>query len=323
MAEAVLPKLDSRVPIWDPRFLRPRDCPFCGDHGEERYVRPDDLHISLCGRCGTFFVSPAPDKDTLHAFYRQYYADHSPREEPDPSVLLAEEPYADFRITEISTYVKLSGARVLDVGCGWGNSLIRFRKLGAEVHGLDLDPSAVQFVRDRLGIPNVTLGSMEDCSCTGPFDVITMFDLIEHPLFPMDTLRIAASLLKHKGILAVWTPNASFALDEVEPVLFRVDLEHMQYLCLRTCDLISKILAVEIVHLETCGFPFLEGIQRPRLGQKDRNLSAPWIKTILRGLPGFKTANAVRTTCLRIGRPRIKEPRLGRYHLFCIFAKPE
>jgi 2-polyprenyl-3-methyl-5-hydroxy-6-metoxy-1,4-benzoquinol methylase len=54
----------------------------------------------------------------------------------------------------------------------------------------------------------VRLGTATDIDGSdGPFDAVTMFDVIEHLVDPMDALRRIRSVLRPGGLLVVTTPN--------------------------------------------------------------------------------------------------------------------
>ena len=308
-----LPLLDPRIPHWDRASLLKRECPFCGSHGEDRFVRPDDLHVRVCARCGLFFVSPLPSEEALSTFYGTYYASHSCHAAPDPCVALGSTPAADFRIVEISSYGSLAGKRVLDVGCGYGAVLARFLQLGAQVSGVDLDPDAVRFAREKLHLSGVVQGALCDIPRDRPFDIICMLDFIEHPPDPFKDLREAASLLAPGGMLAMWTPNAAEAMQQEEPIVFRVDLEHMQYLTPRTCGWMATELGLQTLHVESVGFPGLD--RRRRAAASATRKYAASVKRTLRRLPGWKMLSRIKVGLLQ---NRIPDIRSGTYHLFCI-----
>lgn len=76
------------------------------------------------------------------------------------------------------------------------------------MEGVELAPVMVEHARDRLGLKvhaspfaNVELGKVA-------FDVITMWDYIEHSTDPAGDLRRAAELLRPGGMLAVSTGDA-------------------------------------------------------------------------------------------------------------------
>ncbi|MFI1202623.1 class I SAM-dependent methyltransferase [Streptomyces sp. BHT-5-2] len=67
------------------------------------------------------------------------------------------------------------GKKLLDVGCGTGNSAVAFRNLGYEVTGSDLSPAMIDRARakpDNEGIPFV-VGDLRDLPDLGSFDAVT------------------------------------------------------------------------------------------------------------------------------------------------------
>lgn len=62
------------------------------------------------------------------------------------------------------------GSKVLDVGCGQGGDVHKWRKLGATVTGVDPNPLAIQEARRRCSISDFRVGNVRDIR--GKFDVI-------------------------------------------------------------------------------------------------------------------------------------------------------
>jgi 2-polyprenyl-3-methyl-5-hydroxy-6-metoxy-1,4-benzoquinol methylase len=134
-------------------------------------------------------------------------------------------------------------------------------------------------------------------------------DLIEHVLEPLQYLNKATMLLNPGGIIAIFTPNASFALEESAPILFRVDLEHMQYFSNTTCNYVAKKLGLDIVHLENVGYPSLINLT------EDRSVKTK-LKKLIKGFPGFEDV-------YRFWKKHSTQDfsRTGHYHLFCVYKK--
>lgn len=314
-----LQQLDARIPSWDAERLLERRCPFCGDRGEARCVRPDGLTVRSCDTCGASFVSPAPSDTELGTFYATYSAEHSRKGKPNRRAILYARPWDDFRLVEIASHVSLRGKRVLDVGCGCGTLLKRLETLGAEVAGIDLDPQAVRFARDEIGVPTVILGTLVDVAPDDLFDVVCMFDFIEHPLDPLRQLERAVALLSPGGIVAIWTPNAPSTPNEEEPIAFELDFEHMQYLSVQTCRWLAQKLDLRILHAESAGYPNLSGIDTAHGPNGTRGILTS-LRNAARGLPGWHTLRAIGNGIFPSRRP---DPRRGTYHLFCILQRPE
>ena len=81
------------------------------------------------------------------------------------------------------------GQRVLDVGCSDGWLLARLAQHGNEVCGIDIDARALQVARER-GLKHVHQASVEDFVVQATrdghrFDLITMFDVLEHTTDPV------------------------------------------------------------------------------------------------------------------------------------------
>ena len=224
-------------------------------------------------------------------------------------------PLVDFRIQEILSITDLKGKRCLDVGFGRGQFIGYLKRLGAETGGIDLDPAAVALVKDAIGA-DVRLGTIFDLPDERKFDLIVMNDLLEHPLNPLEILQKADSLLNPLGLIAILTPNASFATEEEEPMFLRVNLEHMQYLTLGACNFLARHLSLEVVHLEAVGFPVLHGMDRPPCESVHKKpMSARMKEAVLAGIrPATRAVNRL------MGREGNRD-RLGRYHLFCILRK--
>jgi 2-polyprenyl-3-methyl-5-hydroxy-6-metoxy-1,4-benzoquinol methylase len=105
---------------------------------------------------------------------------------------------------------RLRGAQtglLLDVGCGRGWFLEAARDRGWQVQGLELCAEVAKSTMERVGT-QVYTGSIFDTELPPEtFDLVTMFDVIEHLETPIEALRICYRILKPGGALAISTPN--------------------------------------------------------------------------------------------------------------------
>ncbi len=319
----VLEPLDRRIPDWNMHRLVKRRCPFCNGDGTPRFVRPDGLRLNHCTRCDASFVSPAPDGRQLDEFYATYFSIHRQQElgQHKRDRLLVKEmfdldPVDDEKASILGSLVPMTGRRVLDVGFGLGQNLLLLRKLGADVSGIDTDPDAVAFAQKQLGLDQVRQCRLADLPQKELYDLITLHDLIEHPLQPLLMLRQALRHLAPGGYLSIWTPNGTHAAVDDEPIQFRVDLEHMQYLTPRTAAFLASELAMTIVHLTCTGTPRLTQLAslagHPSPVQKTRAA----VRSLLGNIPGMISLSRLR----RKMRPHTRR---GTYHLFVVLQKLE
>ena len=125
------------------------------------------------------------------------------------------------RLGYVAARVPLSGASVLDVGCGGGLLSEALAKAGAEVTAIDLAPELVKVARLHgleSGVKvDYRVQSVEALADERPgaFDAVTCMEMLEHVPDPAAILRACATLLKPGGRLFVSTLNrtpAAFAL---------------------------------------------------------------------------------------------------------------
>jgi SAM-dependent methyltransferase len=104
--------------------------------------------------------------------------------------------------------------RLLDMGCGLGFFLQAMASYtNWEAYGCEISPAAVRYARDTLGLPNIICGRLEEVDLThNTFDIITLWDVLEHLLQPDPLLRRCHVLLKEGGLCFIRTPNVGLQL---------------------------------------------------------------------------------------------------------------
>ena len=92
------------------------------------------------------------------------------------------------------------GERVLDIGCGTGNHLLLFYRLGLDVTGLDASPYMLDIAKSRLGNKaSFKIGSAEDLPFEdNEFDITTLIITLEFLDNPLEALREAGRVTKNK-----------------------------------------------------------------------------------------------------------------------------
>lgn len=101
-------------------------------------------------------------------------------------------------------------ARILDFGCGGGEYLLRMRRLGNDVVGVDFDPASLDLAR-KSGLEVMLPSALDSPEFDGSFDLVTLAHVIEHVQDPVALLRRLRTCLRPGGQLYLEAPHAQAA----------------------------------------------------------------------------------------------------------------
>jgi 2-polyprenyl-3-methyl-5-hydroxy-6-metoxy-1,4-benzoquinol methylase len=204
----------GKPPVLDQTTMRDDlACLLC--HGEKTSVKHSapPYRIVECDACGLVYTLPRLDPVAIEAMYQDDYWESSSAKDFGYSDYLADaELYKrTFRMrSAVVTRRKQPPARILDVGCAAGFALEVFLGKGYDVHGIELSSRMAQEATRRVGEGRIHHGTLEaGIHEPGSFDVLTMWDVIEHVEDPVALLRTARAYLKPDGILVLETQNVA------------------------------------------------------------------------------------------------------------------
>lgn len=191
----------------------PVNCLLCGQDNAAPLVEgPDRLHnlpgtfrLVRCRHCGLIYQNPRPSPTVLAGYYPDDYPPHVVGKKPTLwgrlDIKLA---YAK-RIRALRRFS--TGGRLLDIGCGTGGFLRAVSEGGWEVYGLEPSVRAAKVAAEVCGAPVIT-ARLEDADVPPEFfDVVTLWDVLEHLHDPRAGLAKASRTLKAGGLLVVSTPD--------------------------------------------------------------------------------------------------------------------
>lgn len=225
-------------------------CPVCENPDPALYLDGDDSEISLasvgssrtllshgrilrCTSCGLGYRSFRPRSEELGRLYRA--ADDSRYEAEMPNRWRT----AQRNKKIIDRYVTGKGA-LLDVGCASGAFLRVMRDHGWDGEGIEPSESQFQRASKLLGdSSHLQQCMLQDALLTREYDLITLWDVLEHVTEPAAFLRLATSHLKRGGHLALNVPRLdSFVarlLGSRWPLLLAEHLNYFTIPSLRIC----------------------------------------------------------------------------------------
>jgi len=190
-----------------------RSCPVCGKESNSRSIaRFPDRTYRRCSNCGAIYmdrICPPPIEYEREYFFESYKKQYGKTYLEDFPNLAA---MAKRRLKVIS---KLSSRKdtvktILDIGCAYGPFLVAAKEEGFTPAGIEPAQDAVRYVQNTFGIPAIQ-GFFPNCPLPSPqnipYDVISLWYVIEHFTDCLAMLAEIKKILKKGGILAFSTPS--------------------------------------------------------------------------------------------------------------------
>jgi ubiquinone/menaquinone biosynthesis C-methylase UbiE len=156
-----------------------------------------------CRACSLVYTNEIPSRGDIDVIYDANYYDKGVKyAELSKSVGLIN---AEQRVTRLLLDANIKRDRWLDVGCATGEFISEARHKVKEVCGVEISVCAIKIAKER-GIEGIIVGDFFDTEWEhNYFDLISMWDVIEHLPDPVSNLKHAFQLIKPGGFLVLST----------------------------------------------------------------------------------------------------------------------
>jgi len=250
------------------------NCNLCGADDPAPLAEIEGFHIVRCRQCGLTYVNPRFVQQTLHEIYTESYYDHDGIN--NGREFYGYDDYVQDEENIKTTFAKrlavierlANKGQLLDVGCATGFFLDLARSKGWNVVGTEVSSFGARFAREQFGL-DVRLGTLRELSFDDQsFDVITMWDVIEHVLDPMAELLEIQRILRPGGLLSIITPDAGSLVARLLGSRweeFRRVREHVYFFSRRTLAEMLRKADFEILRTESADKVFYLGPALQRL----------------------------------------------------------
>ena len=169
--------------------------------GEEGYLIPGKewgRHVE-CRNCHLIYMNPMEKVSKTNEYYSKAKNNHAPT---------IRESYlrtAKSQVRLIQEYA--SGTNLLDIGCAQGFFLFSASQAGYTTKGIEISQDAAEYARREFGLDIEAKPFEELRFAENHFDVVTLWQVLEHVPYPLMILQEVHRILKPGGLLAVSTPD--------------------------------------------------------------------------------------------------------------------
>ena len=235
-------------------------CIYCGSSKFKPVcLREDKTLVVHCQECHLESVNPLPTIEAMQENYQKEMIGNDADSGLHSNYILE-------RQKRIKSFSKLYNSRLslieslypgkgdlLDIGCGAGFFLNSARERGWNCHGLEILPEYIKYAKENFALENIRLESLDEPLTydENTFDVITLWDLIEHLRNPLKSLKQINRVMKAGGLLVIWTPNVKNAIVLKENWIGYKTLQHLYFFSGDNLNTMLGKVGFKIVSLKT------------------------------------------------------------------------
>jgi 2-polyprenyl-3-methyl-5-hydroxy-6-metoxy-1,4-benzoquinol methylase len=214
------------------------------------------------------WLFPMPTKEDLHKIYTETYYSNKSFFSTSLENIYGYYDFISERLYKQITYSSILGKAkqflnmttspgLLDIGCGLGHMLDVAFEEGFDVEGIEFNPYAVERIKKKYIFP-VYCGDIS--SFTGrTFDVITMFDVIEHLMDPFTALENIRKICNIGGLLIITTMDSDSLTSRLLGKRledFRRIREHLFFFTRKSMTRILEEHGFKIIKINSLGHTF-------------------------------------------------------------------
>ncbi len=243
---------------------------------DDRYGYNGVFDLYECTNCKHKFLNKNFMPNELESLYSKYY--------PRSTFTIDDYRPLEFKHTFFSwlngekrsayTYVP-KNVKVLDIGCGFGQSLGYHRERGCDVYGVEADNN-IRKVIEKYGF-NVKVGLFDASDYKDDFfDYVTMDQVLEHTINPIEIMEGIEKIIKENGKIVISIPNSNGWGAKVfgkRWINWHIPY-HLQHFSEKSIRIMAKKANLDVVSIKTITssewlyYQWLSLVSFPRLGEK-------------------------------------------------------
>ena len=220
-----------------PEVLEGIECKVCGNKDPQKFkaaFEKDGLTIVECSVCSFVFLPFYYRKDITYTNYKDEKVLEQVRKGND--WLKLQRHFLRYKL--LKKYQK--DGKLFDLGVGWGHFLEAGRQLGYDVSGIEISEMPYRYAKDDLKLPVEKIDFFDMKVQENYYDMITMWDVLEHIDECKKVVVKCCSMLKKGGYIIIQVPQIDSYVAKNQKANWKMmGLDHVNYFSIPT---MTKIL---------------------------------------------------------------------------------
>ena len=228
--------------------MNPLQCELCGHKGNWNPVYPKKA-IVKCPNCQLIFYDKEIDAASLYTedyFKGGEYADYL----ADKKII---QRNFGHRIKELRKYKE--GGKLLEIGAAYG-LFMEMAQPFWQVTGVEISSECAEYARNNLGLDVINADFLSLKDEFESYDIICMWDTIEHLSHPVRYIEKASRWLKPGGLLILTTGDIESGMSRFRKDKWRLihPPTHLYYFSKKTLTLSVNKADLEVINVSHVGF---------------------------------------------------------------------
>jgi len=230
-------------------YLDEVECKVCKNHDKKKFTTKfykDNINIVQCGECGFVFIPPYYRKQINYSEYKN---------EDSLKAVIAGNDWLKIqrhklRYKTIQKYCPKG--KLFDLGVGWGHFLHTGRLLGYDVAGIEMARMPFTYAKDYLKLPVECIDFFDYSPKKDHYDLITMWDVLEHIDCCDKAVEKCAEMLKQGGSIVIQVPQIdSYIAKKHKENWQAMGLDHVNYFSKMTITHLLEDKGFEVVKIKS------------------------------------------------------------------------
>lgn len=246
-------------------------CKNCGGRLGRLKFRFNDHGKTIieCISCGLLALNPMPSENDLNLVYNESYFKNEHLTGKQLNEIYGYVDYISERINKQRGYKRICQKinaylfsenlppRLLDFGCGLGHFLDSAYDFGLHVEGVEFNNYAIDYIKKRYAYKIWSFDEFNKLN--DQYDVIVLFDVIEHLREPFELLTQLKKLLSNHGLMVISTMDSNSLISRLMGKRledFRRIREHLYFFSKKNLTSILARLGFQILEVSSLGHTF-------------------------------------------------------------------